>query len=104
MKFYLITELGTLVCLHFDFLERAVRDVRVNAYIKSMVEFRLVKIKASENLDVCMLIEHDCLCQIRFWAEQELLFDVAVTEGGEMANLPQPKFPSIMNEQEMSLA
>ena len=66
-KLYLITEYGTLICLYFDFKERVVRDVRVTTYIKDMVCFKIMKIKASENMQVCMLIEHDCLCQVKFY-------------------------------------
>ena len=95
VKLYLVTEFGTLACLLFDFNEKAVRDVKVSGYVKSMVCFRIVKIKASENLDVCMLIEHDCLCQIRFWSEDQNF------EGGDF---PMPSSPNIMNEIEHNLA
>ena len=57
----------------FDFNEIAITDILVTDYIKGMVGFRIIKIKANENLDICMLIEHDCLCQIKFWNENEVL-------------------------------
>lgn len=67
----MLTTFGTVLCLWYDLEARIVIDVKVSTYIKSMVEFKLVKAKAaSEGLDLCMLIEHDCLCQIRFYEEE----------------------------------
>ena len=62
VKIYLVTELGTLICLNFDFMVKLVTDVKSTTYIKDMVGFRIIKIQATENLQLCMLIEHDCMC------------------------------------------
>ncbi len=48
--------------LLYDFSEKIIRELKITDYVKSMVGFKIIKIKASEELEVCMLIEHDCLC------------------------------------------
>lgn len=84
---YLITELGTLIGLIFNFKDRLVTDVKVTSYIKDMVCFKIRKIIASENLQLCMLIEHDCLCQVKYWTQDE-----------------KQEYPNIMNENNATLA
>ena len=87
VRFYLITEYGTLIQLVFDCRDKVVKDVKVTSYIKDMVVFKIMKIKATENLQICMLIEHDCLCLVMF-------YDEGVEE----------KHPTIMNEENQNLA
>lgn len=67
VKTYLVTEYGTVACLLYDLNRKLVVDVQVTGYIKAMICFKIKRIVISEALDVCMLIEHDCLCQIRLW-------------------------------------
>ena len=62
MKLYLITELGTIVGLEYNFRDRLIKDVKVTTYIKDMVSFKIRKIIATEVLNMCILIEQDCLC------------------------------------------
>ena len=70
VKFYLVTEFGTLVALSYNLSEGKVTDIQISTYIKQMVCFKIRKLHTNgDNLDICMLIEHDCLCQIKIWNE-----------------------------------
>jgi len=63
VKLYLVTDYGTLVGLTYSLAERNVTDIQVSTYIKQMVCFKIRKLHTNgDNLDMCMLIEHDCLC------------------------------------------
>ena len=62
MKIYLVTEYGTIACLHYNLSTLKVTQVQVTGYIKAMICFKIKRIVISEALEVCMLIEHDCLC------------------------------------------
>ena len=66
-NFYIITDLGTLINLQYDTCLRTVTSVSVTTQIKDMVCFKIRKIHSlnCETLQVCMLIEHDCLCQLK---------------------------------------
>ncbi|CDW76778.1 UNKNOWN [Stylonychia lemnae] len=63
-----------------------------------MISFKILKIKASENLSICMLIEHDCLCQVKLNSG----FDEF---GGRDSNInSQNRNLNIMNEENHNLA
>jgi hypothetical protein len=58
-----VTDYGTIVGLTYSLAERHVTDIQVSTYIKKMVCFKIRKLHTNgDNLDMCMLIEHDCLC------------------------------------------
>lgn len=88
------------MCLCYDLGAKKVRDVSVSTYIKTMVCFKIMRIvvAATESLDVCMLIEHDCLCQIKLWQDET---------GPNMGAAEMPSLSeqsTIMNELEKTLA
>lgn len=45
-KIYLVTDLGTIVGLDYNFEEKMVIDVKITTYIKDMVSFKIRKIVA----------------------------------------------------------
>ena len=47
-KIYLITELGSLIELNFDFKVKKVTSIKVTTYIKDMICFKIKKIIAYE--------------------------------------------------------
>ena len=73
-----------------------VYDIQISSYIKQMVCFKIRKLHTNgENLDMCMLIEHDCLCQIKIWNDGAP-FDMV----GEDHENSGPRGATIMNELE----
>ena len=65
--YYLITEYGSIMGVEHNFKERCVTHLHTSDYVKKLVGYKLRKIVAasSEELSLCMLIEHDCLMQIK---------------------------------------
>lgn len=92
--------MATIVCLTFDFGLRQVTALQATQYVKNMVCFKIRRAVVSENLEICMLIEHDCVCQIKLWNEGA---DAEVPLLGGGAGLFERQ-STIMNELEQELA
>jgi hypothetical protein len=60
--FYVITILGTIICMNYSIKYKVIKDIKLSSYIKEIVGFKISKIIVHEQLSICMLIEHDCLC------------------------------------------
>ena len=62
---YLITELGTIVGLTFDFAQQLVVKIRISDHIKNLVCFRIKQVAVTQgevHMQMAMLVEHDCIC------------------------------------------
>ena len=67
-KMYLITRLGTIIGLTYDFHSKVVVRTRVSTYIKNILgAFPITQLQivyGSSHMQLAMLVEQDCICVV----------------------------------------
>lgn len=72
---YLITEMGSLIHLQYDFKRKQVMRIQTSDFLKKLVCYKIKQITVTQSsatddedpiarLQMAMLIEHDCLCLV----------------------------------------
>ena len=66
---YLITRLGTIIGLTFDLHQKMVIRTKLSTYVKNILgAFPITQLQVAigpSNMQLAMLVEHDCICLVQ---------------------------------------